>query len=69
MGRAPQSERPGRAKAAGQNARPPLLAAIRQFFAERIFGPERAALFAIAIPATATQNAAQRQKKTAALRQ
>ena len=41
----------------------------RQFFAEWIFGPERAALLAIAIPATAAADAAQRQKKTAALRQ
>ncbi|MGH3273743.1 MAG: recombinase family protein, partial [Streptosporangiaceae bacterium] len=46
-----------------------LLAAIRQFFAERIFGPERAALLAIAIPATAAQDATQREKKTAALQQ
>ena len=45
-----------------------LLAAIRQFFAERIFGPERAALLAAQIPATAAQDAAQRDKKTAALR-
>jgi hypothetical protein len=45
-----------------------LLAAIRQFFAERIFGPERAALLAAQIPATAAQDAAQRQTKTAALR-
>ena len=46
-----------------------LLAAIRQFFGERIFGPERAALLGEQIPATAAQDAAQRDKKTAALRQ
>ena len=46
-----------------------LLAAIRQFFGERIFGPERAALLAEQIPATAAQDTAQRDKKTAALRQ
>jgi hypothetical protein len=45
-----------------------LLAAIRQFFTERIFGPERAALLADQIPATAAQDAAQRNKKTTALR-
>ena len=46
-----------------------LLAAIRQFFGERIFGPERAALLAAQIPATAAQDTVQRQKKTTALRQ
>ena len=39
-----------------------LLAAIRQFFAERIFGPERAALLANAIPATAAQDAPARRR-------
>jgi site-specific DNA recombinase len=47
-----------------------LLAAISQFFTERIFGPERAALLAAQIPADADADAdaAQRDKKTAALR-
>ena len=45
-----------------------LLAAIGQFFTERIFGPERAALLAAQIPATAAQDTAQREKKTSALR-
>jgi hypothetical protein len=46
-----------------------LLAAIRQFFAERIFGPERAALLATQIPATTAEDTAQRQQQATALRQ
>ena len=46
-----------------------LLAAIRQFFAERIFGPERAALLAQQIPATAAEDQAQREQQSVALRQ
>jgi site-specific DNA recombinase len=44
-----------------------LLEAIRQFYAERIFGPERAALLAAQIPATAAQDTARRQQETARL--
>ena len=51
------------------SAKTHLLAAIRQFFAERIFGPERAALLADQLPATAAEDAARRDKQAAALRQ
>jgi site-specific DNA recombinase len=46
-----------------------LIEIIRQFYAERIFGPERAALLATQIPATAAAQAAHREDKTAALQQ
>jgi site-specific DNA recombinase len=46
-----------------------LIEVIRQFYAERIFGPERAALLAVQIPADAAAQAAQREDKTAALQQ
>jgi site-specific DNA recombinase len=46
-----------------------LIEVIRQFFAQRIFGPERAALLAVQIPADAAAQAAHREDKTAALRQ
>jgi len=42
---------------------------IRQFFAERIFGPERAALLADLIPAGAAELARQREQQAAALHQ
>jgi len=44
-----------------------LIEAIRQFYAERIFGPDRAALLAAQLPATAAQDTARRQKETARL--
>ena len=40
-----------------------LIEAIRQFYAERIFGPDRAALLAAQLPATAAQDTARRRKK------
>jgi len=46
-----------------------LIEVIRQFFAQRIFGPDRAALLAVQIPADAAAQAAQRETKTSALRQ
>ena len=44
-----------------------LLTVIRQFFAERIFGPDRQALLARQLPATAAEDTAQREQETAAL--
>ena len=44
-----------------------LLDVIRQFFAQRVFGPERAALLAADLPATAADDAARRDRQTAAL--
>jgi site-specific DNA recombinase len=44
-----------------------LLDVIRQFFAQRIFGPERAALLAAALPATDHDAAAQTQQRAEAL--
>jgi hypothetical protein len=41
---------------------------IRQFFAARIFGPDRATLLARQLPAGAAQDAARREKQTARLR-
>jgi site-specific DNA recombinase len=46
-----------------------LTEVIRQFYAERIFGPERAALLATQIPADAAAHAARREDKTTALQQ
>jgi site-specific DNA recombinase len=46
-----------------------LLAAVNRFFAERIFGPDRAILLATQIPATAARDHAQRQAKAESLRQ
>jgi hypothetical protein len=45
-----------------------LLEVIRDFFATRVFGPDRAALLAAELPATAAQDAARRDKQAAALR-
>jgi hypothetical protein len=44
-----------------------LIEEIRRFYASRIFGPDRAALLAAQIPATAAQDTARRQKETARL--
>jgi site-specific DNA recombinase len=44
-----------------------LLEVIRQFFAERVFGPDRAALLAADLPATAADDAARRDRQAAAL--
>jgi hypothetical protein len=44
-----------------------LLAVIREFFATRIFGPDRAALLAAQLPASAAAETAQREKETATL--
>jgi site-specific DNA recombinase len=46
-----------------------LLTVVREFFATRIFGPERAALLTAQIPATDADATAQAEKKTAALHQ
>jgi hypothetical protein len=45
-----------------------LLEVIRDFFATRVFGPGRAELLAAALPATAAQDTARREKLAAALR-
>ena len=44
-----------------------LLDAIRQFFAQRVFGPDRAALLAADLPATAADDQARRDRQTATL--
>jgi site-specific DNA recombinase len=44
-----------------------LLAAIRQFYDERIFGPERAALLAAALPDSAAADTARKDKEAARL--
>jgi site-specific DNA recombinase len=44
-----------------------LLEVIRQFFAERVFGPDRAALLAADLPASAADDQARQDKQTAAL--
>jgi site-specific DNA recombinase len=44
-----------------------LLEVIRQFFAERVFGPDRAALLAADLPASAAADAARRDRQAAAL--
>jgi site-specific DNA recombinase len=44
-----------------------LLGAIRQFFDERIFGPERAALLTALLPATAAASTARKDKQAASL--
>jgi site-specific DNA recombinase len=46
-----------------------LLPVIRQFLAERIFGPDRATLLAADLPASAAADQARRDTQTAALRQ
>jgi DNA invertase Pin-like site-specific DNA recombinase len=43
-----------------------LLTVIRQFFAQRIYGPDRAALLAAGLPATAADDQARRDTETAA---
>jgi site-specific DNA recombinase len=45
-----------------------LLTAISEFFATRVFGPDRAALLAQTLPATAAEDAARRDQQAAALR-
>jgi hypothetical protein len=45
-----------------------LLEIVRQFFASRIFGPERAALLAQQLPVGAAEEAARRDKQAARLR-
>ena len=45
-----------------------LMTALAGFFSERVFGPDRAAMLAAALPASAAEQAAQRQDKAAALR-
>ena len=45
-----------------------LLEVIRDFFATRVFGPDRAELLAAELPATAAQDTARREKQAAALR-
>jgi site-specific DNA recombinase len=44
-----------------------LLEVIRQFFAQRVFGPDRAALLAADLPASVADDQARRDKQTAAL--
>jgi site-specific DNA recombinase len=44
-----------------------LLTVIRQFFATRIFGPDRAALLAARLPASAAEDTARREQETTAL--
>ena len=44
-----------------------LLTVIRQFFATRIFGPDRAAMLAARLPATAAENTARREQEAARL--
>jgi site-specific DNA recombinase len=44
-----------------------LLDVIRDFFAQRVFGPERAALLTADLPATAAEDAARRNRQAAAL--
>ncbi len=44
-----------------------LLSAIHQFFAHRVFGPDRAALLAADLPATAADDQARRDRQAAAL--
>jgi hypothetical protein len=44
-----------------------LLTIIRQFFATRIFGPDRAAMLAARLPASAAEDAARREQETARL--
>jgi site-specific DNA recombinase len=44
-----------------------LLPAIHQFFAQRVFGPDRAALLAADLPATAADDQARRDRQSAAL--
>jgi hypothetical protein len=44
-----------------------LLEAIRQFLAERVFGPDRAALLAAGLPASAADDQARRDRQTTAL--
>jgi hypothetical protein len=45
-----------------------LMTALAGFFTERVFGPDRAAMLAAQLPASAAEQAAQRQDKAAALR-
>ncbi len=45
-----------------------LMTALTRFFGERVFGPDRAAMLAAALPASAADQAAQRTAKAAALR-
>ena len=45
-----------------------LMTALTTFFAEHVFGPDRAAMLAAALPESATGQASQRTAKTAALR-
>jgi hypothetical protein len=44
-----------------------LLTVIREFFATRVFGPDRAALLAAQLPASVAEETAEREKETAAL--
>ena len=45
-----------------------LMTALTEFFAKRVFGPDRAAMLAAALPESATEQTAQRAAKAAALR-
>ena len=45
-----------------------LMTALTTFFAEHVFGPDRAAMLAAALPESATEQTAQRTAKAAALR-
>jgi len=45
-----------------------LMTALAGFFTERVFGPDRAAMLTAQLPASAAEQAAQRQDKAAALR-
>jgi site-specific DNA recombinase len=45
-----------------------LIAALARFFTERVFGPDRAAMLAAALPASAADQATQRTAKATALR-
>jgi site-specific DNA recombinase len=44
-----------------------LLTVIREFFATHVFGPDRAAMLAARLPATAAEDTARREQETAAL--
>src|SRR5262249_18515102 len=45
-----------------------LLQVVREFLATRVFGPDRAAMLAARLPATAAEDAARREQETATLR-
>jgi hypothetical protein len=45
-----------------------LMTALTRFFGERVFGPDRAAMLAAALPVSAAEQATPRHEKAAALR-